>query len=218
MKKEMIAYTNKELCSQCKGECCKESGCMYMPSDFKKMKYSKLKNELLKGDISIDAFPVTGFYKDAWTLILFLRARNENCEIVDLFTNGGPCKMLKENGCFYDEKDRPSCGLSVKPIKIGGPCPKMFDENYFTSEWLKHQNVLELLLKDFTKQELFDYVVNIVQEKAAILDEKIKNNEKLTASETTNFERFRNIISNKPFYTSSELMRSGGISLLKQQK
>lgn len=51
---------------------------MYMPSDFKKMKYLTIKKELSKGNISIDAFPVKNlsFNKDAWTLILFLRARN----------------------------------------------------------------------------------------------------------------------------------------------
>ena len=38
-------YINKDLCFKCKGSCCKVSGCMYMPSDFKKMKYiTKKKN------------------------------------------------------------------------------------------------------------------------------------------------------------------------------
>ena len=89
-------YINKDLCSKCKGSCCKVSGCMYMPSDFKKMKYITIKKELLKGNISIDAFPVKGFNfnLDAWTLILFLRARNKDKDVVDLFTSGGPCKML----------------------------------------------------------------------------------------------------------------------------
>ena len=43
---------NKDLCSKCKGSCCKVSGCMYMPSDFKKMKYITIKKELLKGNIN----------------------------------------------------------------------------------------------------------------------------------------------------------------------
>ena len=71
-------YINKDLCAKCKGSCCKVSGCMYMPSDFKKMKYLTTKKELSKGNISIDAFHVKNlsFNKDAWTLILFLKARN----------------------------------------------------------------------------------------------------------------------------------------------
>lgn len=95
-------YINKDLCSKCKGSCCKVSGCMYMPSDFKKMKYITIKKELLKGNISIDAFPVKNlsFNKDAWTLILFLRARNKDKDVVDLFTSGGPCKMLGEMDVF----------------------------------------------------------------------------------------------------------------------
>lgn len=208
MSEKIKVYVDKEMCAECKGECCKVSGCMYMPSDFKNLKFSKLKKELLKGDISIDAFPVTGFYKDVWTLVLFLRARNIDCEIVDLFTNGGTCKKLGENGCQYEEKDRPTCGLCVKPVKVGGPCPKTFDDSYFTSEWLKHQNVLELLLKEFTGKELFDYITEIIPYKVHMLKEKKNNCEELTSAEEINYDRFK-IISNKPFYTSSELKQMG---------
>lgn len=66
-------YINKDLWAKCKGSCCKVSGCMYMPSDFKKMKYLTIKKELSKGNISIDAFPVKNlsFNKDVLTLIFF---------------------------------------------------------------------------------------------------------------------------------------------------
>ena len=150
-------YINKDLCAKCKGSCCKVSGCMYMPSDFKKMKYITIKKELLKGNISIDAFPVKNlsFNKDAWTLILFLRARNKDKDVVDLFTSGGPCKMLGENGCFYDEDERPSCGLMVKPTFVNGPCPKTFDDDEFLRSWLKHQSLLELFIKEYTGKATF---------------------------------------------------------------
>ena len=207
-------YINKDLCSKCKGSCCKVSGCMYMPSDFKKMKYITIKKELLKGNISIDAFPVKNlsFNKDAWTLILFLRARNKDKDVVDLFTSDGPCKMLGENGCFYDEDERPSCGLMVKPTFVNGPCPKTFDDGEFMRSWLKHQSVLEQLLEEFTKEEFFTYVYNTLSEKANLIVIKIENNESLTPSEVTNYERFKQII-NSPFYTSSEVKEKNGFTI-----
>ena len=204
-------YINKDLCSKCKGSCCKVSGCMYMPSDFKKMKYIKIKKELLKGNISIDAFPTTGFKfnPDAWTLILFLRARNKDCDIVDLFTNGGPCKMLKEDGCFYYEEKRTSCGLMLKPMHVGGPCPKTFDEKKLMKDWLKHQKLLEMLVEEFTNKEFFEYVYDLVIKKQNELANKIENKEYLKPSEVTNYERFLQI-SGKPFYTSSEIKSKNG--------
>ena len=185
---------------------------MYMPSDFKKMKYITIKKELLKGNISIDAFPVKGFNLDAWTLILFLRARNKDKDVVDLFTSGGPCKMLGENGCFYDEDERPSCGLMVKPTFVNGPCPKTFDDGEFMRSWLKHQSLLELFIKEYTGKEFFDYVYDLLTEKSNLIASKIENNESLTPSEVTNYERFKQIV-NSPFYTSSEVKEKNGFTI-----
>lgn len=176
-------YINKDLCAKCKGSCCKVSGCMYMPSDFKKMKYITIKKELLKGNISIDAFPVKNlsFNKDAWTLILFLRARNKDKDVVDLFTSGGSC-------------------------------PKTFDDDEFMRSWLKHQSLLELFIKEYTGKEFFDYVYDLLIQKSNSIVSKIENNEPLTPSEVTNYERFKQIV-NSPFYTSSEVKEKNGFTI-----
>lgn len=50
MTEKIKTYVDKEMCAECKGECCKESGCMYMPSDFKSFLFPKLKKKLLEGD------------------------------------------------------------------------------------------------------------------------------------------------------------------------
>ena len=168
----------------------------------------------IKGNISIDAFPVKGFNfnLDAWTLILFLRARNKDKDVVDLFTSGGPCKMLGENGCFYDEDERPSCGLMVKPTFVNGPCPKTFDDDEFMRSWLKHQSLLELFIKEYTGKEFFDYVYDLLIQKSNSIVSKIENNESLTPSEVTNYERFKQIV-NSPFYTSSEVKEKNGFTI-----
>ena len=100
----------------------------------------------------------------------------------------------------------------VKPTFVNGPCPKTFDDDEFMRSWLKHQSVLEQLLEEFTKEEFFTYVYNTLSEKANLIVSKIENNESLTPSEVTNYERFKQII-NSPFYTSSEVKEKNGFTI-----
>lgn len=203
MQNNIKTYTDKEMCKACGGLCCKQNGCVYIPSNFKSMNYSKLKKELLKGDISIDGIPFD-LPGNAWTYILLLRARNEDAEIVDLFTSGGPCKMLKEDGCFYDEDQRPSLGLAVKPTKVKGPCEKMYDQDFVFNQWIRHQSTLELLLKDFTGKEIKEYLFDIVPLKLDKFNSKRRNNEPLTAMELVNHCEIVQTIANKYYYTPAE--------------
>ena len=73
----------------------------------------------------------------------------------------GFAKCLVER-CFYDEDERPSCGLMVKPTFVNGPCPKT------------------------TGKEFFDYVYDLLIQKSNSIVSKIENNESLTPSEVTN--------------------------------
>ena len=84
-----------------------------MPKDFSSMDLKYLKKLLEVDKISISGQPFNGFYNDGWSFLLYLRARNENAEIVDLITSGGPCVMLDETGCLLKETKRPTLGLLV---------------------------------------------------------------------------------------------------------
>lgn len=135
---------------------------------------------------------------------MLLRARNEGAEIVDLFTSGGPCKMLKENGCFYDEDHRPSLGLAVKPTTPGGPCEKMYDQDFVFNQWIRYQSTLELLFKDFTRKEVKEYLFDIVPSKLDEFNLKRNKNESLTAMELVNYCEIIQTIANKYYYTPTE--------------
>ena len=39
-----IEYENLNLCAECGGKCCKNSGCGYLPKDFENMFFGNLKN------------------------------------------------------------------------------------------------------------------------------------------------------------------------------
>ena len=90
------------------------------------------------------------------------------------------------------------------PTFVNGPCPKTFDDDEFMRSWLKHQSLLELFIKEYTSKEFFDYVYDLLIQKSNSIVSKIENNESLTPSEVTNYERFKQIV-NSPFYTSSEV-------------
>ena len=150
----MEKHINKEMCAKCGGACCKQTGCMYLPQDFESMEYDDLKSIIEEGNISITgqvcASPFGG-----WTYVLYLKARSEDSEIIDLFPEMKKCKMLTENGCFYDDEKRPSGGLAVKPTKIGGPCPIDLDDGAVYRAYEDYQDVLKGIVQDLYGNPFF---------------------------------------------------------------
>ena len=116
-----MEYENKELCSSCKGMCCKKSGCDYFVSDFERITKDEILKALLPGKISI----VSAFKKSVingkviLTPFLYLRARNKDRDIVDLFSMKKTCSMLTDTGCSYSLEDRPGGGVNLIPKKNG---------------------------------------------------------------------------------------------------
>lgn len=79
---------NKELCSECGGYCCKKSGCDYYVSDFKKIDKNTILETLASEKISIVsaiAFEKLNDDKIVATPFLYLRARNQDRDIVNLY-------------------------------------------------------------------------------------------------------------------------------------
>lgn len=212
----MEKYVDHDMCSECGGQCCKENGCIYLPNDFNKLDFHSLKKEINKGYISVSGQPFAGFAGDAWTFLLYLRARNEGASEVDLITSGGPCKLLNENGCLLDEENRPSLGLLVKPTKVGGPCEKMYASDLVLN-WLDYDNVLAQLVRYYTHKDVIDVVVEeitaqmrIIKEKTAqmnIVEEKRQALQSLSPMERANLYWYHGIMADKPYYTPKEVKR-----------
>lgn len=55
-------------------------------------------------------------------------------------------------------------------------------------------------------------VVDLLIQKSNSIVSKIENNESLTPSEVTNYERFKKIV-NSPFYMSSEVKEKNGFTI-----
>lgn len=158
-----MQYLNKDMCKLCGGACCKRSGCMYLPEDFESMKYESLINLINKGNISISAFEFdlfdkgfneNGYYSNfLWSYYLYLRVRNKYDNIINFSYSEGVCTMLDENGCKFNDLERPSLGLSLIPSKeIGKDCEQVAFNYYYEImyDWIKYQDVLEKIVYDIS--------------------------------------------------------------------
>lgn len=145
-----MEYENKELCSSCKGMCCKKSGCDYFVSDFERITKDEILKALLPGKISI----VSAFKKSVingkviLTPFLYLRARNKDRDIVDLFSMKKTCSMLTDTGCSYSLEDRPGGGVNLIPKKNG--CKLLKDPIEEMRKWEPYQGVLAKIVKRIT--------------------------------------------------------------------
>ena len=111
---------NKELCSECGGYCCKKSGCDYYVSDFKRIDKNTILEALASEKISIvSAFVFERLNDDkiVATPFLYLRARNQDRDIVDLYSVKTTCMSLTETGCAYTYENRPGGGKNLIPQK-----------------------------------------------------------------------------------------------------
>lgn len=191
----MERFIDKELCAKCKGACCKECGCGYLPTDFEKMKYSYLTKQINKGNISITGQPIDcGRF---WTYLLYLRARNVGGEIVEFVPNGNPCVFLGENGCTIEDYDkRPSFGLMLRPTQIGGPCDNSQTEQY-SILWVKYNDLLTRLIRSYTKKELEEALDIQMSARELEVIEKLNNGQPLSKMDNVMHE-YANIMM-KPY-------------------
>ncbi len=143
---------NLDICKKCGGFCCKKSGCDYLPRDFSDLSFNGLYQKLQEGNISIVAS--LGFEKlPNGKLIanpfLYLRARNKNREIIDLFSMKTTCSMLTEGGCSYSHNERPFMGKNLVPASEQ-KCFPLEDPNKLMDDWMSYQKVLSKIVKRMT--------------------------------------------------------------------
>lgn len=145
---------DKSICEKCGGKCCKKSGCGYIVSDFKSMKFDELKKKLDGGNISIKTVSIArgiNKFNEATGMenVLVLKARSFDKDVVDLFSSSSKCKMLTNKGCSYDLEERPSLGGLLIPNKNFN-CYPNFNSNEVVNDWRKYQDVLRRLVKNYT--------------------------------------------------------------------
>ncbi len=148
--------TDPELCSICKGRCCKNCGCFLSPQDFSKISYKVLNQEIQKGYISID-YVWKKNYEKKGTLVL--RIRNVGSPIVDIKRSSKPhqCMMLTPNGCSFSYEERPLGGKLLIPLvndKGYAVCYPRYSYIECAREWEPYKRILRKL---YFKYRNIDY-------------------------------------------------------------
>ena len=143
---------NKELCAKCKGKCCIKSGCDYFVSDFPNINKETITTALKSGNISIVSalkIKLLPSGKKIMTPFLYLRARNVDRDVVDLFSMKKSCSMLTPTGCTYDEEHRPGGGLNLVPAP-NLSCHPLKDPLEEMQKWEPYQNLLSKIVTRYT--------------------------------------------------------------------
>lgn len=138
---------NKALCSRCKGRCCKETGCFFMPEDFERIEVRYLKNEVDKGYISISA-ALSIFGIPLPKPILYLKIRNKGASICDL-SECGECMLLTDKGCELSFEKRPSGGKGLIP-RENNACYSVFSKTDILQSWKPYDDILRKLWSFYT--------------------------------------------------------------------
>lgn len=146
-----MEFENKDLCQKCGGRCCKKSGCDYFVSDFEVINKNNLVKILDTGNVSIVAalsFKTLRNGEKAVEPFLYLRARNIDRGVVDLFSLKKTCSMLTDTGCTYTLENRPGGGVNLIPRE--DVCRPLKDPVEEIKKWLPYQSLLSKLVKRYT--------------------------------------------------------------------
>lgn len=142
---------NKDICSVCGGKCCKKSGCDYSPRDFSNLGFNELNKILSEEKISIvstlsfERLPNNKLFVNPF---LYLRARNNNRPVVDLFSTKTTCSQLTNTGCSYNYEQRPFGGKNLIPsLEV---CHPEIPQIEIIKEWDRYQKTLSKLVKRLT--------------------------------------------------------------------
>ena len=165
-------YLNKEICAKCKGECCKQSGCLLSTRDIGEIDAI---NKLLKrkaiviSSISYNSFmmfafkitdPLHDFIRlqhnqymiralqlKKYDNVYLIKTRSENQDVFETLASG-KCIFLSKNGCKLSDTKRPYGGLQLEPdIRGIKYCELHFSIIDAALEWLEFHEELDKIFE-----------------------------------------------------------------------
>ncbi len=156
-------FINDELCTKCKGICCKLTPCSYFPQDLDMSKEGLSK--LLKEGKSSIKVKIMGFRegsKVGTVPILTVSARGRKKDAIDLLSPSVRCVALGSNGCELESK--PTGAKILIPGESGfnseglNPCYNLLGEHQqlVLFEWMKYYHVLLDTVEDFSQSSFED--------------------------------------------------------------
>lgn len=147
MRKEMKIEKseNLEVCKKCGGQCCKNYGGAFHPSDLdEEVTEEVIRKYIDRGDVSIDWYEHYGENKDINGY--FLRMKHKDGGIIDP-SYGGECVHLTSSGCELKFEER-ACGcrrLTPSPDAKGG-CSNSYDKLEAANDWNPYHDIFEKMV------------------------------------------------------------------------
>lgn len=152
MNNKIPTYQPTDACKECKGECCKNMGCHFSPSDFEEISFEYLKSKIEEGYISIDWWDEEdGSSSYFLRMRNFLKRRLVKAPIVDP-SWGGRCVLLTNDGCPLPFEKRPLGARALKP-NANGYCTSEYKKYECKEEWIAYKDVLVKLVEYFSEKE-----------------------------------------------------------------
>lgn len=157
---KILNNENHEVCSNCGGKCCYNSGCDITPRDFKS--YPNITEDdimiaLASGYVVIDSASEGYFLK--------MRGIYTRSDIFyDRYVS--PCVALTENGCRFKFENRPFGGRILRPQEDTKCYKGSYSFSRAALSWKKYQNLLESIALDSmnNKSEFIDKIVKYKEE------------------------------------------------------
>lgn len=149
----MIQYTNKELCSQCGGKCCKDESCLYAPEDFEEITFETMLKAYKEGRVMFTCI----HNEEGKVTSILVRPPMEGCSQIDLYANEqGRCKFLTSDGCKYDYYHRPRGGKLTIPIQVNGRmrCECKYSVEIAAKEWKDYGYLLDDLIRHVMSEDI----------------------------------------------------------------
>ena len=149
MPKEAGGFENHELCSRCKGQCCRHVPGATHPSDWKSQR--ALTKALIAGLYAVDAWENTRYEDIRPDKVYYVRPAIvydlHDVRVYDL-TRGGPCVFLEDTGCRLQLPQRPlECRMLEPRSGFFGRgtshCWGHVSRRQTVLAWLPYQRVLE---------------------------------------------------------------------------
>lgn len=153
-----------EVCSLCKGECCKKSGCHISPDDLKDINIDIINELLNTGMVLIDWW--VGYENKVLDLYLdkayYLKIAHIGSKEISNGI-GGQCVLLTDTGCPLKFKYRPKGARRLNCYKIrhtmeqhrqlfGDKAVDNYSIEQCLGEWLPYQDLLEQIKNDRDKK------------------------------------------------------------------
>ena len=143
---------NNELCSKCKGACCRNFPCSFSPDDFVDINdIEYMKSVLDSGYFIISAFSI---YESPsrYELVYYIRCRglmDDNTIVSTRSPYENECIFHNEKGCSLDFYSRPSEGALLIPSerRYGlGVCENSYDYKKQIEDWRKCRSIMNTLI------------------------------------------------------------------------